>query len=119
MLVLAGVDHVITLELHSTLVQGFFSKPCDNLIGHPILAKYITANFELEKCVMVSKNAGGTRRVTQLADYLKIDFSLIHRERHHVREGNVETSKIETKLSLVGDINDKIALVLVFLINLG
>jgi ribose-phosphate pyrophosphokinase len=68
MLVLAGVDHIITLELHSTLVQGFFSKPCDNLIGFPIFAKHISTKFQLENCIVVSKNAGGTRRYISIND---------------------------------------------------
>ena len=62
MLAVAGVDHIITLELHSSLAQGFFNKPCDNLLGYPILAKYISDNFPLNQCIIVSKNAGGTRR---------------------------------------------------------
>lgn len=41
MLGVAGVDHIITLELHSSLTQGFFNKPCDNLLSQPILAKVI------------------------------------------------------------------------------
>ncbi|KAJ3258204.1 hypothetical protein HK103_004022 [Boothiomyces macroporosus] len=112
MLSVAGVDHIITLELHSSLTQGFFNKPCDNLLAQPSLAKYISDHFRSDKCIMVSKNAGGTRRVAQLADILKIDFALIHRERYHIREGNNVTEEYETKLSLVGDVNEKICLVL-------
>ncbi|KAJ3369795.1 hypothetical protein HDU91_006851 [Kappamyces sp. JEL0680] len=120
MMGVAGVDHIITLELHSSLAQGFFNKPCDNLLGSPILAKYIAENFPLGQCIMVSKNAGGTRRqavllthrVTQIADHLRIDFALIHRERHHIREGAVETDQIETRITLVGDVKDKICLML-------
>jgi ribose-phosphate pyrophosphokinase len=122
MLVVAGVDHIITLELHSSLAQGFFNKPCDNLLSSPILAKYISDHFPLNQCIMVSKNAGGTRRyhkfdsfcrVAQIADQLRIDFALIHRERYHVREGNVETDELQTKITLVGDVKDKICLMLV------
>jgi ribose-phosphate pyrophosphokinase len=64
MLAVAGVDHIITLELHSSLAQGFFNKPCDNLFSSPILARYIADHFQLNQCIMVSKNAGGTRRFT-------------------------------------------------------
>ncbi|KAJ2998379.1 Ribose-phosphate pyrophosphokinase 1 [Globomyces sp. JEL0801] len=106
MLTVAGVDHIITLELHSSLAQGFFNKPCDNLVALPILAKYITENFDLSKCIMISKNAGGARRVTQLADRLRIDFALIHRERYHVRVGDTATDQLETKITLVDDVID-------------
>ncbi|KAI8902231.1 phosphoribosyltransferase-like protein [Globomyces pollinis-pini] len=112
MLTVAGVDHIITLELHSSLAQGFFNKPCDNLVALPILAKYITENFDLSKCIMISKNAGGARRVTQLADRLRIDFALIHRERYHVRVGDTATDQLETKITLVGDVKGKICLML-------
>jgi ribose-phosphate pyrophosphokinase len=66
---------------------------------------------------MVSKNAGGTRRVTQIADYLRVDFALIHRERHHVRVGQKETDKFETRITLVGNVKGKICLMLVLLFN--
>ena len=93
MLTLAGVDHIITLELHSSMMQGFFAKPCDNLIARPIMAKYIADNFPKDQCIVVSKNAGGTRKVTQLADRLKIDFAIINRERCHIRAGYIANRK--------------------------
>lgn len=63
MLTVAGVDHVITMDLHSTEIQGFFSKPVDNLVAEPTFAKYIKENFtDYKNAVIVSKNAGGTKR---------------------------------------------------------
>ncbi len=52
-------------------------------------------------------------RVTQIADHLRIDFALIHRERYHIRHQNEETEKMETRITLVGDVKNKIALMLV------
>ena len=49
-------------------------------------------------------------------DNLKIDFALIHRERYHIREGKLETEEYETKLSLVGDVKNKICLMLVIIL---
>jgi ribose-phosphate pyrophosphokinase len=115
MIVAAGVDHIITLELHSSLQQGFFQVPCDNLLGQPILAKYIADHFPLKDVIMVSKNAGGTRRVAQIADYLRVDFALIHRERHHIPEPKKEgEEQFETRITLVGNVKNKICLMLVF-----
>lgn len=51
-------------------------------------------------------------RVTQLADQLRIDFALIHRERYHIRLENVETDKTETRITLVGDVKNKICLMM-------
>ena len=49
-----------------------------------------------------------------MADRLKIDFAMIHRERYHVREAmGIETEQIETRLTLVGEVKDKICFMLV------
>ncbi|KAL1921472.1 uncharacterized protein VTP21DRAFT_11188 [Calcarisporiella thermophila] len=78
----AGVDHVITMDLHASQMQGFFNKPVDNLFAEPNIARWIQQNVPgYEQGVVVSKNPGGAKRVTSLADRLKIDFALIHKER--------------------------------------
>ncbi|KAJ3188418.1 hypothetical protein HDU85_005569 [Gaertneriomyces sp. JEL0708] len=127
MLATAGVDHIITMDLHSSQVQGFFACPVDNLVAEPCIARYIRDNFsEWKDGVVVSKNAGGTKRVTQLADILQIDFALVHRERYH---SNVDTQTTqpslpdgvtdgyssdteETRLTLVGDVKGRTCFVL-------
>ena len=82
LLIMAGADHVISMDLHASQMQGFFSKPVDNLYGAPSLAKWIRENVEDYKdAVVVSKNPGGTKRVTALADSLKINFAMIHTDR--------------------------------------
>ncbi|KAI8062228.1 ribose-phosphate pyrophosphokinase [Gongronella butleri] len=82
MLVVAGVDHIITMDLHASQMQGFFQRPVDNLYAEPVIAKWITLNVpHWENGVVVSKNAGGAKRVTSLADALRLDFALIHKDR--------------------------------------
>lgn len=81
MLAVSGVDHVITVDLHSSQIQGFFNKPVDNLFAEPSIAKFIRECVpDYMNGVVVTKNAGGAKRVTSLADRLKIDFALIHKE---------------------------------------
>ncbi|CAG8571380.1 13513_t:CDS:2 [Funneliformis caledonium] len=81
LLSVAGVDHIITMDLHASQMQGFFNKPVDNLYAEPSIAKWIQDSVpEYNNGVVVSKNAGGAKRVTSLADRLKIDFALIHTE---------------------------------------
>lgn len=95
MLAVAGVDHLITMDLHSSQMQGFFNKPIDNLYAEPSIAKYIIMNVPDHKSgVVVSKNAGGAKRVTSLADRLKIDFALIHRERHHGKRPQLSSASL-------------------------
>ncbi|MGG6494784.1 UNVERIFIED_CONTAM: ribose-phosphate pyrophosphokinase-like domain-containing protein, partial [Bacteroidetes bacterium 56_B9] len=61
----AGVDHVITIDLHATQMQGFFKCPVDNLFAEPLLGKWIRMHIpDWWETVVVSKNPGGTKRVT-------------------------------------------------------
>ncbi|KAI8884636.1 phosphoribosyl pyrophosphokinase [Backusella circina FSU 941] len=85
MLVVAGVDHIITMDLHASQMQGFFQRPVDNLYAEPVIARWITQNVaNWHKGVIVSKNAGGAKRVTSLADALRLDFALIHKDRSRI-----------------------------------
>ncbi|KAK0755745.1 hypothetical protein N5P37_011708 [Trichoderma harzianum] len=78
----AGVKHVITVDLHASQMQGFFRCPVDNLHAEPIIAKWIKRNVpNWREAVVVSKNPGGTKRVTSLADALKLNFGLVTTER--------------------------------------
>lgn len=78
----AGVDHVITIDLHASQMQGFFKCPVDNLVAEPLLARWIKQNVQDWKIgVVVSKNPGGTKRVTSLADALKLSFGIVTTDR--------------------------------------
>lgn len=78
----AGVKHVITVDLHASQMQGFFKCPVDNLHAEPIIARWIRHNVNnWREAVVVSKNAGGTKRVTSLADALKLNFGLVTTDR--------------------------------------
>lgn len=87
LLVMAGADHVVSMDLHASQMQGFFTKPVDNLFGAPTLARWIRHNIpDWENAVVVSKNPGGTKRVTALADSLKINFAMIHTDRRRTHD---------------------------------
>ncbi|KAI5956606.1 hypothetical protein KGF54_001081 [Candida jiufengensis] len=87
LLVMAGADHVVSMDLHASQMQGFFTKPVDNLFGAPTLARWIRHNIDdWESSVVVSKNPGGTKRVTALADSLKINFAMIHTDRRRTQD---------------------------------
>ena len=78
----AGIDHVITVDLHASQMQGFFGKPVDNLFAEPLIARWIRAHVpNWHQAVVVSKNAGGTKRATSLADALKLSFAIISTDR--------------------------------------
>lgn len=89
----AGVKHVITVDLHASQMQGFFRCPVDNLHAEPIIARWIRRNVpQWKEAVVVSKNAGGTKRVTSLADALKLNFGMVTTDRK--RTTNMSASMI-------------------------
>ena len=86
LMAVAGVTHVITVDLHSSQMQGFFGKPVDNLEAAPLLARWVKTNVRnWRDAVAVSKNVGGTKRVTAFADLLKISFAIISTDRDRTR----------------------------------
>ncbi|XP_045204518.2 ribose-phosphate pyrophosphokinase 2 [Mercenaria mercenaria] len=103
MLSTAGADHIITMDLHASQIQGFFDIPVDNLYAEPAVLKWIKDNIPgwRNSCI-VSPDAGGAKRVTSIGDRLNVDFALIHKERKKANE--------VSSMVLVGDVKDKIAI---------
>jgi len=102
MLQTAGCNHVITMDLHASQIQGFFNVPVDNLYAEPSTLRWIRENLNVEDCVVVSPDAGGAKRATSIADRLDLGFALIHKERARPNE--------VSRMVLVGDVEDKIAI---------
>ncbi|RWA04829.1 hypothetical protein EKO27_g10277 [Xylaria grammica] len=93
----AGVKHVVTVDLHASQMQGFFKCPVDNLHAEPLIARWVRLNVpNWKEAVVVSKNAGGTKRVTSLADALKLNFGLVTTDRK--RASNMTASMIMREL---------------------
>ena len=103
MLSVAGADHIITLDLHASPIQGFFDIPVDNLYVEPAALHWIRENItEWRNCITVSPDAGGAKRVTSIADRLNVEFALIHKERKKAKEVD--------RMVLVGDAKDHVAI---------
>lgn len=84
LLTCAGADHIITMDLHDPQYQGFFDIPVDNLYGRNLLKRYIAQDIVpqsggVDRCVIVSPDAGGAKRATSIADSLGMEFALIHK----------------------------------------
>jgi ribose-phosphate pyrophosphokinase len=62
MLQVAGCNHVITMDLHASQIQGFFNVPVDNLYAEPSTLRWIRENLNVKDCVIVSPDAGGAKR---------------------------------------------------------
>lgn len=62
MLVCAGCDHIITMDLHASQIQGFFDIPVDNLFSEPLMLTYIKHIDGWQDSIVVSPDAGGAKR---------------------------------------------------------
>ena len=63
LLAVAGADHVITMDLHASQIQGFFDIPCDNLWSEPSMMTYIKQEIPgWKSAIIVSPDAGGAKR---------------------------------------------------------
>ncbi|KAI0994120.1 hypothetical protein K3495_g14063, partial [Podosphaera aphanis] len=62
MLQTAGCNHIITMDLHASQIQGFFDVPVDNLYAEPSTLRWIRENLRVQDCVVVSPDAGGAKR---------------------------------------------------------
>lgn len=100
----AGCNHVITLDLHASQIQGFFRVPVDNLYAEPSVLRHIHDNYGKEDLIIVSPDAGGAKRVASIADKLDVNFALIHKERQKANE--------VSKMVLVGDVTNKSCLLI-------
>lgn len=106
---IAGVNHVITIDLHASQMQGFFKCPVDNLVAEPLLAKWIRHNVpDWPESVVVSKNPGGSKRVTSMADALKLSFGIIttDRRRPFTCNNSMMNSAILEPMALDGATDD-------------
>ncbi|NLI80005.1 MAG: ribose-phosphate pyrophosphokinase [Candidatus Riflebacteria bacterium] len=77
----AGANRVLTMDLHSDQVHGFFSVPVDHLTAIPLIASHIRKQFPLDQAVAVATDAGAAKRVGRFAEYLNIPMAIIDKRR--------------------------------------
>jgi ribose-phosphate pyrophosphokinase len=77
----AGADRVLTMDLHSDAVHGFFSMPVDHLTAVPLIADHIKASMDLSQAVAVATDAGGAKRVGKFAAHLNVPMAIIDKRR--------------------------------------
>jgi len=99
----AGAHRVLTVDLHSAQIQGFFDIPVDNLFALPVIYRYIKEK-NLDNMVVVSPDAGGVERARKLANKLNADLAIIYKRRP-------EPNVVET-LDVIGEINGKNAIII-------
>jgi ribose-phosphate pyrophosphokinase len=94
----AGSNRVLTMDLHSPQIQGFFAIPVDNLTAAPVLARHIQ-NLELKDLTIVSPDAGGVGRARIFAKRLKANLAIIDKRR--------PAPNVARVLHVIGDVKDR------------
>jgi ribose-phosphate pyrophosphokinase len=91
LLVTAGANRVLTMDLHADQVHGFFSVPVDHLTAIPTISTYFRDMLDMGNCVACATDAGGTKRVQQFARRLNIPMAFVEkrRDKEHVEQGLV------------------------------
>ena len=102
LIVAAGADRVLTMDLHADQVHGFFGCPVDHLTATPTLADYYRDRIDLGNAVAVATDAGGTKRVQHFSRRLNIPLAFVEKRRN--REDVIQGL-------VVGDVKGKTALV--------
>lgn len=77
----AGVNRVITLDLHAAQIQGFFDIPTDNLYAAPIITRDILDNYKLDHTMIISPDVGGVARARAVAQRLGTDLAIVDKRR--------------------------------------
>ena len=98
LLSVAGIDRLITMDLHADQIQGFFDVPVDHLYGSGVILPYIE-NLKLENLVIASPDVGGAKRAKSFAKYLDCPLVLCNKTR--ARANVIESMQI------IGDVKGK------------
>ena len=98
MIEIAGIDRVVTMDLHAGQIQGFFDIPVDNLYGTITFINYLK-NKHLSNPIVASPDIGGVARARSLAKQLNLDLAIIDKRREKANESEV--------MNVIGDANGK------------
>lgn len=103
LLTVAGAARIITMDLHSGQIQGFFNIPVDNLFAAPVIIDYIRKKFNND-LVIVSPDAGGVERARAFAKRLNAGLAIIDKRRDAPNQAKA--------MAVIGDVADKVVVIL-------
>jgi len=95
----AGIDRLLTLDLHAGQIQGFFDIPVDNLYAAPVITKDIKINYKNKDIVIISPDVGGVVRARGIAKRIDGDLAIVDKRRDKANESEV--------MNIIGDINGR------------
>jgi len=95
----AGADRVVTLDLHSGQIQGFFDIPLDNLYAAPVFTNDIRARYQGDDVMVVSPDVGGVVRARAIASRIDADLAIIDKRR--------ERAGVSEVMNIIGDVKGR------------
>ena len=102
LLVTAGTDRVLTVDLHAGQIQGFFNIPVDHLFSMKVLIPYLQS-LDLKDMIVISPDAGGVERARAFAKRLGVNLAIIDKRREAANEAKA--------MNIIGDVVDKVCFV--------
>jgi ribose-phosphate pyrophosphokinase len=100
----AGVQRVVSVDLHAGQIQGFYSIPFDHLYAMPAFLDYLRMRYPAEKPVFVSPDAGGVERTRAFAKRMDVDLAIVDKRR--------ERANVSEVMNVIGDIEDRDCVIL-------
>ena len=86
LLSVAGIDRLITMDLHADQIQGFFNVPVDHLYASSIFLDYIKTSLPLDNLCIATPDVGGTKRASSYSKYLGLPMVICHKSRLRANE---------------------------------
>ncbi|MFT8897357.1 MAG: ribose-phosphate pyrophosphokinase [Acetobacter sp.] len=111
LLVEAGADRVLTMDLHAMQIQGFFDVPVDNLYAAPLFVRDIKERYGDRDLMIVSPDVGGVVRARQLAQRLNTDLAIIDKRR--------ERAGVSEVMNVIGDVKGRHCLLVDDIVDSG
>ncbi len=107
----AGADRVVTVDLHSGQIQGFFDIPVDNLFATPIFARHIKKKLKTKNLICVAPDVGGTARARALGKMLNVGLAIVDKRRSAPGKSLV--------MNVIGNVNNKTCIIVDDIIDSG
>ena len=99
----AGIDRLLTIDLHAGQIQGFFDIPVDNLYAAPIITNDIKEKYNNSNIVVISPDVGGVVRARNIANRINANLAIVDKRR--------DKANVSEVMNIIGDIKNKDCLV--------
>ena len=107
----AGVNRVITLDLHAAQFQGFFDIPTDNLYSAPVMKRDIDEHYDTKNMMIVSPDVGGVARARAIAQRIGADLAIVDKRRPRAGVSEV--------MNIIGDVSGQSCLLIDDIVDSG